>query len=182
MLRMAGVTWQCYTAGPHEGEGRTEIFCQGCLRAEQGNPCPGCFNPSTWSIKTDQCWKYKPKDLAVLLDREMPNDFLTIGGGEPFLQAKDLTVMLRHLRKLRPDLHVIIYSGYTLKELVWTGIPKYCKPHQARELLELVNTLVDGPFDQERNTWNPEDGYIGSDNQRVYDEIELMHYLDICLD
>jgi organic radical activating enzyme len=177
MIRLAGVNWQCFTAGPHDGEGRTEIFCQGCLRAFQGNPCPGCFNQITWSLVTEDCWKYHYWRLAALLNKEMPNNLLTIGGGEPMLQAKDLAKMLVSLRYQRPDLHVISYTGYSLPKIIESGIEGYQSTEDIRFYLEQLDEVVDGEFIESKNIWNPVDGYIGSSNQKVYKKDEIRSLL-----
>jgi organic radical activating enzyme len=168
MLRMAGIKWQCFTAGPHEGKGRTEIFVQGCPKAHHGKPCEGCFNEETWDMN-GPARELDAIELARLLNYQLPNNLLTIGGGEPFAQGKELAQMLLALRQLRSNLHVIIYSGYTIKQLLNDDVIGIFTRSQSRALLRLVDVLVDGSFDYKKNTWNPKNGYIGSSNQRIYD-------------
>jgi anaerobic ribonucleoside-triphosphate reductase activating protein len=176
-LYLAGVDYNCKTAGPHGSDGRTEIFTQGCLRAAHGNPCQGCFNPETWPLRSSRMWTFNTHKLALILSDMMPNNLLTIGGGEPFLQSRALTRMLKELKIYRPNLDVIIYSGYVLKQLLYDGIKGFASQWQITELLMQVDTLIDGPYIEDYNTWNPKDGYIGSSNQRVYDKSQLLKHI-----
>lgn len=167
IIRVANIKWQCFTAGPHDGDGRTEVFLQGCPRADAGNPCYKCFNPSTWKMD-GLAREFNPLELSRLLCREMPNSLLTIGGGEPFAQSRSLSLMLFYLRQIMIDLHVIVYTGYKLEDLVNNGIKNYTTSNDVKLLLRLVDEVVDGEFNHKKNIWNPKNGYIGSSNQRIF--------------
>ena len=100
-----------------------------------------------------------PRSLAdILLEAGLP---VTISGGEPFDQPVGLHALLEELRGRAPDLHIILYSGYTLEQLICS--------HSAETLfsLLLIDVLVDGPYVQEQD--DPAMQYRGSRNQRVID-------------
>ena len=81
---------------------------------------------------------------------------LSISGGEPFRQAAALAELVLRLRRIAP-LEVLAYSGHTLAELEADG--------EARELLDVIDLLVDGPYDEragDKLRWR------GSDNQIVH--------------
>jgi anaerobic ribonucleoside-triphosphate reductase activating protein len=82
---------------------------------------------------------------------------LTISGGEPFIQAEQLAALINKVRETI-DLGVIIYTGYTLEEIV-THKNKYY-----RQLLEQCDLLVDGAYEESLNDGK---NLRGSSNQRV---------------
>lgn len=129
------------TLGPGK---RLCIWVQGCLKK-----CPGCMAKS-----------WRPIQDATLISPEnfykkfshIPIDGVTISGGEPFLQPRALASLLKIMRP--PN--VICFSGYQYEELLTDNS---CYP-----LLDLIDILIDGEFDEARNTVS---GLRGSDNQRI---------------
>jgi len=81
---------------------------------------------------------------------------ITISGGEPFMQASKLVKLLAMVRSIRPELNVIIFSGFTLKELNW---------EEAVALLSLTDVLIDGKYVEKLND---NKGLRGSSNQRIH--------------
>lgn len=82
---------------------------------------------------------------------------ITIVGGEPFLQAKSLIDVCTFCHE--NNLSVIVFSGYTLKEL-----KSFNNPH-INSLLENIDVLIDGKYEKERKDSR---GWIGSSNQTVH--------------
>ena len=93
------------------GPGRRYVlWTQGCLRR-----CQGCITPES-----------RPLDGGVDIDIDAlaydivsrPNiDGLTVSGGEPFLQAKGVGRLLELVHNERPEMTVIVYTGYQQEEL-----------------------------------------------------------------
>ena len=84
-------------------------------------------------------------------------DGITISGGEPFEQADPLCEMVK-LIKSETHLDIMMYSGYTIKEL-----NEYSE--SARQILSLIDILVDGRFEEglsNKKMWR------GSDNQKLH--------------
>lgn len=101
-----------------------------------------------------------PKDLADWFLRQGQSG-LTLSGGEPFLQAGELSEMIALIRQSKPDVSVIVYSGFQIKEL-------YAMARAGREdiaaLLTAADVIIDGRYEAEHD-----DGRyaVGSANQNV---------------
>lgn len=148
-LRIAGITDDSVV----DGDGyRFTIFTQGCH-----HHCSGCHNPQTWTMEGGH-----DADTDELLKDILKNPLLagaTFSGGEPFLQAKPLSILARKLHEQKKN--VWCYSGWTYEEL--SSNPDT----DIQDLLAEIDVLVDGPFiaDQKDLTLH----FRGSRNQRVID-------------
>jgi len=149
MLRIAGIEKESIT----DGVGiRYTVFTQGCK-----HKCLGCHNPETHDINGGY-------DIAIdeIIEDLKSNpllDGITLSGGDPFFQAKECTKLLVRIRKELKHLNVWAYSGFTFEQLL--------RNKDMREMLELVDVLVDGRFVLERRTL--ESRFKGSENQRIID-------------
>lgn len=122
----------------------------------QGCPfhCDGCISPNSRPMTSDK----------LVCITELANDILsqthieglTISGGEPFLQAAVLTRLLEIVHNGRPDLSVILYTGYTKEALSW---------EDAQRLISHIDLLIDGPYVK---SLNDNKGVRGSSNQRLH--------------
>lgn len=127
---------------------RTSIYVAGCT-----HHCPGCHNPQTWPFDAGTA-----TEVSDIIDIVRHNDFnVTFTGGDPMQNAETLL----------PLAHIIVemgytiwcYTGYTFEELVNQGTAAQ------KQLLELVEVLVDGPFvESQRDTTLH---FRGSSNQRL---------------
>ena len=86
---------------------------------------------------------------------------ITLSGGEPMLQAEGLASPIRRVRKERPHLSTITFSGFTFaqlrrKALLEPGI---------KDLLGQLDVLIYGLYSADLNDGL---GLRGSSNQRVY--------------
>ena len=82
---------------------------------------------------------------------------LTISGGEPFLQAEQLTALIDQVRK-EVDLGVIIYTGYTIEEL------NSSENVYQKRLLNKSDLIIDGAYVEALNDGK---NLRGSSNQRA---------------
>lgn len=131
---------------------RYALWLQGCLKR-----CPGCVFPQGRSLDSGGFYL----DVEVLAQEIMAEPDLrgiTVSGGEPFLQVSPLLALLRRLKRAS-CLDIMIYSGYTLQELL-----ERCDP-DINSILELVDILVDGEYRQGENNNSL---YKGSDNQVIH--------------
>lgn len=177
-ILLRDVRWSVTTAGPspHNNE-RTELFLLGCSKAMNGNPCPGCFNQSTWDASKAQ-YDHDPELMADHISKHAPNKYITIGGGEPFDQLPNLIKLCRTLKMY--GFHIMVYTHHQLNnlihhKLVFTDEVNTASIFRAniRRLMRYVDIVVDGPFIQEECLYNGEAGdgllsSVGSGNQIIW--------------
>ncbi len=136
----------CRTLGPGI---RFVIWTQGCPRR-----CKGCITPESQPLDTGRNIEIETLTSAIINDKHISG--ITISGGEPFLQAKQLKLLLEQITKARPELNVIIYTGYLIEELNW---------QDALDVLSKTDLLIDGPYVEALNDGI---GLRGSSNQRLH--------------
>lgn len=149
-IRISGIIEESIVDGPGL---RYTVFTQGCP-----HHCPGCHNPQTHDFNGG-----KLKDISEIADSIAENPLLsgvTISGGEPFVQPKEVLELIKEIKK-RANLGIMIYSGYTFEELAEMDNP--C----VMEILKLADILTDGRFIEKEKDY--ELAYRGSRNQRVID-------------
>lgn len=130
------------------------IWVNGCSRA-----CPGCVSPRLQQADPETEVEIAQYFAEYRLDRI---DGVTVSGGEPFEQAEELAVLVRYLRE-RGVRDILVYSGYTLDELIAQ------KSAAVEEVLRGISVLIDGPYIRELDTQCG--NLAGSSNQKI-------HYLD----
>lgn len=117
IIRFIGINKDSLTAGPGK---RLEFFTKGCIRGVV-NPCQGCFNRLTWTFEG----KYRPMTtdevVQICLD-DAWNRQVTFCGGEPILQARNLTKVAKKLKEIDPTFHFVIYTAYKLDVLLKNGL------------------------------------------------------------
>ena len=150
-IRLAGIVRESIVDGPGI---RFTVFCQGCPHA-----CEGCHNPETHDFAGG-------KDISIeRLLEEIDKDKLlagvTFSGGEPFCQAEAFACLGRGVKER--GLNITVFSGYTLEELQDMAVQRA----DVRELLELTDILIDGPYFNELRDLTLQ--FRGSSNQRVID-------------
>ena len=148
MLDLSGIVSDSIVDGPGI---RTSIFCQGCP-----HHCEGCHNPETWEFG---CGTEMAVERIFEIVRSNPIcRGVTFSGGEPFAQAAGFAKLARLLKA--EGYEIAAYSGYTFEQLL--------KGNDAqRELLGLIDILIDGPYVAARRSL--ELHFRGSDNQRILD-------------
>lgn len=134
---------------------RGALFVSGCPFH-----CQNCFNASIWNFNDGL--DYTPEVESKIMD-DLSKPYvkgLTLLGGEPFLSTPILLPLIKRVRKELPDKDIWSWSGYTWEELQVDTDDK-------KEMLSLIDVLVDGRFDQRRVDGNHP--FRGSDNQRIID-------------
>ena len=141
---------------------RVTLFVSGCT-----NHCPDCFQPQTWNFDYGKEFTEDTKaEIFAELDKPFVNG-LTVLGGEPFEPENQapLLAFLRRFRAALPGKTVWCYTGFTLEELLGkSGECRACTPH-TRELLGMIDILVDGRYEEELADITL--AFRGSKNQRV---------------
>lgn len=150
-LRLAGVIRESIVDGPGW---RFVVFAQGCP-----HHCPGCQNPQTHDFNGGY-----ETTVGNIINAVKENKLLTgvtLSGGEPFAQAKEMTILAREIRALGLD--VMSFSGWTYEELIQGATPQ----NGWRELLSELSYLIDGKFIIEQKSLELK--FRGSGNQRIVD-------------
>lgn len=129
---------------------RYAIWTQGCPFA-----CPGCVTPESRAV--DGGMVVDVEDLAADIMASDGIDGITISGGEPFVQAASLAALLSRVKGMRPQLNVIVFTGFAIERLA--------EVENAAELLPYIDLLIDGPYVE---TLNDGLGLRGSSNQRLH--------------
>lgn len=133
---------------------RVSLFVSGCRRH-----CKGCFNSEAWDFGYGNPFgKSTMNEILEALDKEYIEG-LSVLGGEPFEEENRETVynIIRTVRERYPDKSIWCYSGFMFEELIETS----------RNILELIDVLVDGAFVEEKKNLRLQ--FRGSENQRVLD-------------
>jgi anaerobic ribonucleoside-triphosphate reductase activating protein len=148
-IRVAAVVDVTEAEGPGS---RFALWVQGCTIR-----CPGCCNPGMLDHLGGTL--VDPGQLLARLDRVRDRvEGITLLGGEPFEQAGPLVPLARGARER--GLTVVAFTGHLLEDL------RIDRPQGSRELLALVDLLVDGPYrshlPETRRRW------AGSANQRFH--------------
>lgn len=129
---------------------RLGIWTQGCNRF-----CRGCSNPELQTFdETKDVSPQKVFDATI----GWAFDGVTISGGEPFLQAKDLKALVQLYSEAGVE-DILVYTGFTLEELAAK------KNEDIDYVLANISVLIDGPFVE---TLVDEVPLRGSTNQRVW--------------
>lgn len=145
-LNIAEICPKCETLGPRE---RFVFWVQGCPFK-----CKGCISPEWIPFKVGH--SVLVEDMAERIIQTKDISGITISGGEPFMQAQQLYLLLEILEKKRPELDVIVFSGFEKEQLVWK---------EAKKLLTKIDLLVAGVYIDSQNDGI---GLRGSSNQNIY--------------
>jgi len=128
---------------------RYVIWVQGCTFN-----CNGCISPYGQEITENTLVDINTLAQSIIRNKNIEG--LTISGGEPFLQASKLHKLLKIVTELRPELNIIVFTGFDLEDLDW---------NEAKDFLQFIDVLIDGRYIEELND---NKGLRGSSNQRVH--------------
>ena len=153
-MRIAGIIRESIVDGPGM---RFVVFTQGCHHR-----CPGCHNPETHDFQGGL--EMPSRDVVSNFMSEADGnpllDGVTISGGEPLLQAKELLPLAEAVKDR--GLGLWLYTGYTIEEIAARG------NRYELDLLAKADTLVDGRFvERLRSADSRETPFAGSANQRI---------------
>jgi anaerobic ribonucleoside-triphosphate reductase activating protein len=149
-LRIAGVVKESTVDGPGF---RYVVFTQGCP-----HNCEGCHNPETHDYNGGKLVKID--DIVNDIRRDPLLKGVTISGGDPFVQAGQVSNLLDRLDK---KLTVMVYTGFTYEYLLKNANDQ----NKYMELLKRTDVLVDGRF--EKDLMDENLMFRGSSNQRAID-------------
>ena len=145
-LRVGYIKNQVMALGPGT---RFVIWTQGCSRR-----CKGCASPEFQPFEGG--YLIETGQVAEMICSTNSVDGITISGGEPFLQAVALYELTNIVKKERPEVNVIVFTGNQLEHIVDEDGVKF---------LSNIDLLIDGEYVRELNN---NQGLRGSTNQRFH--------------
>ena len=141
----------------------------------QGCPfrCSGCHNPQSWDFEGG---KELPPDyidqIVSALNKNGIHRSLSILGGEPLCEQNLRIVfdLVFRVKTAFPEVRVFLWTGYTFEQLT----ERSATESELRELLEYVDVLIDGLFDESKKDTRLR--LRGSSNQRIFRKREGKFY------
>jgi len=130
---------------------RFVLWLQGC---DLG--CQGCWNKETWSFEKNILKSIEEVFNEIQKSKNL--DGVTFSGGEPFLQAGELSKLAKKI-KTYTNLSLQIFTGFELHAL---------RDQNQKELLEYTDILVAGRFDSTKKN-NNQKVYILNSNVLIWD-------------
>ena len=142
-----------------DGEGvRNSLYVSGCPFH-----CVECFNASIWDFQAGHEYTQRLEDKIIDNLRAPWVQGITFLGGEPMLATPVLIPLARRIRReFGHDKDIWSWTGYTWEELMREG-----ETPDKRELLELIDILVDGRYLKDQHDSLLQ--FRGSRNQRILD-------------
>ena len=143
------------------GEGvRVSLFVSGC-----NHHCKGCFNQVAWDFKYGKPFT---EDTINRIINYMDADYisgLTLLGGEPLEPANQegLLPLVKKVKEKFPNKDIWCYTGFDFEKDIYGKM--YKNSPVTKELLQYIDVLVDGKFEEEKKNLNLR--FRGSENQRV---------------
>ena len=137
------------TLGPG---GRFAVWVQGCPFR-----CTGCIAPDSQMIHSNRV-----RSIDSIVEQILDGtglEGITISGGEPFAQSSGVARLIEKLKRLRPKLSVMIFSGFTLKQLCAR------KDDATNRVLKNTDILVAGTYKRDLAC---DDVWRASTNQQVH--------------
>lgn len=135
------------------GEGvRVVLWVSGCVHA-----CPNCHNQQTWNPNSGIPFDDNAiKEIYAELENPYV-DGITFSGGDPLhpLNYNTILWLCTQIKLKYPTKNIWLYTGYSLDTV----------KHIYSDILEYVDTLVDGKFIKKLKS--PEKHWVGSSNQRI---------------
>lgn len=151
ILKIAGIVEESIVDGPGI---RFVIFTQGCP-----HNCKGCHNPQTHDFNGGK--DIKIDEIIEMIKSNPLLKGITLSGGEPFMQAKQLSILIDKIKD--SNLDIITYTGFKYEELINNSNDE----NSFMELLIRTDILIDGKFEEDKK----DDSLMfrGSSNQRAID-------------
>lgn len=134
---------------------RCTLFVSGCV-----HQCKGCYNKGTWSLHSGHTYNEQLEQQIItdLNDMRIKRRGLSLSGGDP-LHPQNLASILQLVKRVKTECvgkDIWLWTGYTLNEL----------SDAQRQVIEYVDVLIDGKFEQDKA--DPSLESRGSANQIIH--------------
>lgn len=144
-LNIAEITTNARSLGPGK---RFALWVQGCPFN-----CKGCISQDWIPMKVASMIDIQQVARWII---ESPGiEGISLSGGEPFLQGSALAELLEIVRSERPELNVIVFTGFKMEQLIWP---------EAEAFLKYIDVLIAGVYIEKLND---NKGLRGSSNQQI---------------
>ncbi|WP_299806492.1 anaerobic ribonucleoside-triphosphate reductase-activating protein [uncultured Shewanella sp.] len=147
---------QYYQTDVINGPGtRATLFVSGCE-----HQCRGCYNQSTWNPCSGHEFDEQMQQRIIddLNDKRIKRRGLSLSGGDPLFPAnlEAILSLVKQVKEQCPGKDIWLWTGYTLGNL----------SAAQQEIVDLVNVVVDGKFEQ--SLADPSLVFRGSSNQEIH--------------
>lgn len=146
-----------------DGEGiRVSLYVSGCHFR-----CKGCHNKETWDFNYGKEFTDETIEKIInLLDKNYITG-LSILGGEPLepVNQKGLVKLVKNVKEKFPNKTIWCWTGYDFEKDIFGKM--YKEFSFTRELLENIDIIVDGQFEEENKLVDLK--FRGSTNQKKID-------------
>ena len=133
--------------------------------------CNGCHNQEYWNFDNPKFKDFSEEDIQMVISEMEQNiniySGLSILGGEPFSMKNinDVITLCKTFKENFPQKNIWIWSGHTLE---WLNKQDGEYGNKIKQVMELCEFLVDGPFDI--NKRNISLKFRGSENQIIWEK------------
>ena len=137
---------------------RTEVFLAGCKLGASGHPCLDCFNKDLWFQNSYRDFLVNDIVNEII---EIGNPYITIVGGEPLDQYKELIELIDKLSQTW--CHIVLITHYTMQQIK--------KDYTAALLFS--NVIIDGTYQKNKRIFDTSNNLgvkhvVGSSNQNFW--------------
>ena len=152
------------------GEGvRISLFVSGCT-----HHCKNCFNQIAWDFSYGAEFDENIQNKII---KELANNYIagiSLLGGEPLEPQNQEALMpfIKRVRAVYPNKTIWCYTGFVLDEKKGILKEKHKNTPLTKELISLLDVLVDGPYVEELKDIRLK--FRGSSNQRVINVQETL--------
>ncbi len=159
------------------GEGvRVSLFVSGCT-----HHCKNCFNEVAWDFSYGEPFDEVIQNKII---NELASSYiagLSLLGGEPLEPQNQAALypFLQRVRETYPEKNIWCYTGFTYDEKTGKLREENKNTENTRELLSLVDVLVDGAYVEELKDIRLK--FRGSSNQRVIDLVKTLEKGEVVL-
>lgn len=131
---------------------RSTIFFSGCT-----HNCKNCFNKDYQNFNHGENWSQEQEDKFIEYVKDVNVFGASILGGEPLQQNP--TMLYNFVRRIKEETGKNVW--------LWTGYEYEHIPSEYFPVLEYVDVLIDGKFEENKKDLTLQ--FRGSSNQRVID-------------
>ena len=139
---------------------RSTLFTCGCAGFGDDGHCEGCFNSEIWNFKSGKPFDEEAKNELFTYLSNPHIKGLSVLGGEPLQQGKELIELLTEVRNVFPTKDIWLWTGYYIDG-------REDLTDEQKEILSLCDFVVDGRFIMKLKDTTLR--FRGSSNQTIWE-------------